>query len=101
MLEKDFQNIVVQYLNLKGWKVCHFGKATVRANKSITPVKYQGKGYPDLTAVHPKKGLMFVEVKTDKGVVSSYQQEWLDLLGMFAMAVVVRPKTFEEFKKLV
>ena len=44
---------------------------------------------------------MFVEVKTDKGVVSSYQQEWLDLLGMFAMAVVVRPKTFEEFKKLV
>lgn len=97
VLEKDFQNTLVAYANLKGYVVAHFTTCQVRPGKFITAAKYQGAGFPDLILSKKGRQTLFVECKTDRGVVSDKQQIWLDLLG----GHVVRPKDFDEFKKLL
>jgi hypothetical protein len=38
------------------------------------------RGFPDLMMVHPTRGGLFVELKTDLGKVTPEQQQWLDTL---------------------
>lgn len=67
--ERDFQGFVVSYAHLRGWMVWHDNDS--RGNIP---------GWPDLVLVRDGV-LMFVELKSEKGVVSKAQQAWLDALG--------------------
>ena len=69
MTESEFQTAVVELARWTGWLVFHDYDS--RRNTA---------GFPDLVLVHPQRGVLFCELKTEKGVVSGAQQRWLDTL---------------------
>lgn len=76
--EADWQAQVLDTLGYHGWRVAHFRTAMTRAGNFVTPVAGDGAGFPDLLAVHPKTGDMFVaELKSEKGRASAIQLQWL------------------------
>lgn len=49
-------------------------------------------GFPDIVAVHPDYGVVFLELKTVKGRVKPEQQRWIDTLTAAGQrAYIVRP----------
>ena len=67
--EAEFQQTVVQYAVLRGWRTYH-----THDSRRSNP------GYPDLTLVRDRR-IVFAELKTETGRVTHDQQEWLtDLL---------------------
>ena len=84
MTEAEFQNAVVDLAHVYGWKISHFGAARTKDGWS-TPVRYDGKGFPDCVFVYtgnrplPHR-VLFVEFKTDRGRLSPAQTDWGDWL---------------------
>jgi len=73
MTEAQFQQAVVDLARLRGWLVFHVHDSR----------RGLGAGFPDLVLVHQATGeLLFVELKTTSGRVSTAQQEWLDALQL-------------------
>jgi hypothetical protein len=51
------------------------------------------KGFPDIAGVFPSGKFFAIELKTDKGRLSTEQTEWITKLNMSgAMAIVLRSK---------
>ncbi len=76
-----FEQKIVEMAHLFGWKVASFRPGGSKKGFR-TPVKYDGKGYVDLTLVHPARGcVIFAEIKRDRGMVMSPEQgdwgEWI------------------------
>ena len=69
ILEKDFQNTVVEYATGMGWLFYH----TYDSRRST-------KGFPDLAMVREPR-LVFAELKSHKGILSDDQALWLEKLG--------------------
>jgi len=106
MTEAEFQNQIIKYAQLKGWEVMHVRKATQGAKgrnraRWVTPTSV--RGWPDLTLWHPKRGgMLFIEVKSDKGRVSPEQKAVLaSLTDAGQYAVFAKPKMWEELKNLL
>jgi hypothetical protein len=77
--EQQFQDAVAAMARYLGWKVAHFRPA--RAAKGWrTLAQYDAAGYPDLTMCRPPR-VIFAEMKSQRGLVSSRQKEWLTSLG--------------------
>lgn len=76
MTESEWQAQVCDLARTMGWKVTHFG--TLRTAKSwATPVRYDGKGFPDLVLVHPERAItMFRELKGAKTPLTAEQVRW-------------------------
>jgi hypothetical protein len=73
MTEREFQDAVVDVAHLWGWRVFHARAAGT--NKGWrTPIAYDGKGYPDLTMIHPKGYIIFAEMKRETGSSTSDDQ---------------------------
>lgn len=70
--EAAFQQALTNMATAFGWRWYH----THRSDRSP-------RGFPDLVLVRGVD-LIFAELKTDKGVVSGPQQEWIDSLGRVA-----------------
>jgi hypothetical protein len=84
--ERDLQRLVVDMASALGWT--HY--ATVYSVGA-------DPGYPDLTLVHPEYGVIWLELKTDRGRVSEAQREWLTrLLDAGQRAWLVYPGDTEE-----
>lgn len=90
MKEKAFENKIKAYLKQQGaWHVKYFANAYTRS------------GVPDLICCVNGKFLA-IEVKAEHGRVSelqNYQIEQIKKSG--GKALIVYPKDFEEFKKIV
>lgn len=83
--EKAWQAQVLAIARLAGWLVYH----PFDSRRSVP-------GFPDLTLVRGPR-LMFVELKTQKGRVTTDQQKWLDALGSASVEVYVwRPADHDE-----
>ena len=94
--EADFQDLVVRYAQMKGWRVAHFSIG--QTNKGYrTPVRYDGKGYPDVTAARNGQVIHF-ECKSAKGRVTAEQQAWIDALPD---AYVIRPADWPQIQELL
>ncbi len=79
MNEREFQDAVVDIAHLYGWRVFHARAAGT--NKGYrTPVAYDGKGYVDLTLVHPSAYIVFAEIKSAVGRLSDEQLAWGEML---------------------
>lgn len=93
--EADFQRRVIDAATLYGWRHCHTRRATVRHGRVATPTSVPG--WPDLVLWNPERGgVMFVELKTDKGVLSTDQQDALISLAKAGAYVDVwRPRDWE------
>lgn len=78
MSELEFQAAVIEAARLLGWRVAHFRPARTRRGWR-TPVQGDGRGFPDLVAVHPGRGAPLVrELKAGgRAKLSREQAAWL------------------------
>lgn len=94
--EAEFQKAVITLAKLHRWKVMHTQPAQIRPGRWITP-NTGNQGFPDLVMTHPFRGTIFVELKTNKGVVSELQWDWINSLEDSGEEVYVwRPKDLEK-----
>jgi hypothetical protein len=96
--ERAFQQAVVTLATMTGWLVYHPLPAMNSRGHWRTPT--QGHtGFPDLVLAHPKRGVLFVELKSAIGRVSESQRNWLDTLELAgAEAYVWRPTDMPAIK---
>jgi len=82
LTEKDLQSAVLEVMKWQGWLTYH----TFDSRKSEP-------GFPDVVAVKGSR-LMFIEFKSERGKISTFQVEWLDrLIKTCGEVYVVRPST--------
>ena len=67
--EKELRQQVVDLAKVLGWKA-YFTWTSI----------HSPRGMPDLILCKPPR-VIFAELKTEKGKITPYQQEWLDLLA--------------------
>lgn len=90
LTEAQFQRRVTDYCNLRGLRWHH--EQDSRRSKA---------GYPDLTIAGPK-GVVWLELKTEKGRVKPEQQAWIDTLRAAGCdALIVRPQHWDDVKALL
>jgi hypothetical protein len=76
--EADFQQKVISYAKLSGWRCVHIRPARV-GERWVTP--YQGdSGLPDLVLARDGRVLL-VELKSDSGKPTLDQRAWLEAAG--------------------
>lgn len=78
MTEAAFQQVVIDYGTLLGWKIAHFRAARTKTGW-VTPVAADGKGWPDLILVRGNR-IIAAELKSAKGRATAEQTAWLDAL---------------------
>lgn len=77
--ERSFQSAIVELAGYCGWHVNHALPAQIRPGVWRTHVMGD-TGFPDLVLAHPKRGVIFAEVKTIRGRLTNGQKSWLDAL---------------------
>ena len=89
MSEKDWQIQVLDLAQNCGWKAYH----TFDSRRS-------NPGFPDLVLVRGVQ-VLCLELKTEKGVVSDAQQEWIDKLDKAKRveAAVARPSNWPDIER--
>lgn len=91
LTEIDFEKQLVELAHQFGWMVAGFRAAGGGNQGWRTPVKYDGKGYPDLTLIHPDGHVIFAELKRDKGSKTYPEQEqWGQVLYQVANQIAMR-----------
>ena len=90
--EKDLREQVRDLCDLYRWKM-YFSWTSI----------HSPRGFPDLVLVHPgKQRIIYAELKSDKGKLTSEQQEWIDVLWECGQDVYVwRPADIEEIARLL
>jgi hypothetical protein len=76
--EAQWQAQVVQLAHTFGWLVQHTRPAKV-GDKWMTPITGD-VGFPDLVLVHPDRGVVFAELKAERGRLSKGQVRWSSTL---------------------
>lgn len=72
MTEAEFQAQVIGLAEMRGWQVMHVRRAVAgRKGKWLTPTSLAG--WPDLVLFKPGRGILYRELKTDRGRVSADQ----------------------------
>jgi hypothetical protein len=95
--EDDFQDKVMDLAKRCGWMVCHYLPAIRQSGRISTAIKGD-RGAPDL--ILARRGVvLLVELKTNKGVVSSDQRRWLDALDGYGD--VWRPRDWDRIVEVL
>jgi hypothetical protein len=95
MREADFQKNVVELAQITGWRI-HHDRGDYRECIAGDP------GFPDL--VIARRGLVhFMELKSDRGVVSEHQRAWIEELRVGARysVGVYRPSDIDMIGKIL
>jgi len=89
--ERLFQDKVVQIAKMNGWEIMHVVPHQVRPGvwRSDAP------GFPDLVLAHPLRGVIFAELKTERGKLSVDQKRWATALIKHGEYYVWRPNQLE------
>ena len=90
--EKDLREQVRTLCDLFGWKM-YFSWTSI----------HSPRGFPDLVLCNPEqKRVVYAELKSEKGTVTPYQQEWLDTLEACGQEVYLwRPGDIENIARLL
>ena len=85
--ERDLREQVRDLTRLFGWKM-YFSWTSI----------HSPRGFPDLVLAHPnKRRVIFAELKSEKGKLTAYQEEWLQVLRDCEQEVYVwRPGDIED-----
>lgn len=78
MKEADWQRQVIQLAMTFGWMVQHSRVSKV-GDRHMTAITGH-VGFPDLVLAHRTKGVVFVELKAEKGSLRKEQVKWRDTL---------------------
>lgn len=90
--EADFQRRVIALAESCGWRVF-----SLPDSRRVTC-----PGWPDLVLAHERWGVVFAELKTDKGKVSGEQRWWHERLRAAGCRVEVwRPGDWYRIKQLL
>jgi hypothetical protein len=79
MTEAELLSNVIELSSVLGWRCAHFRPA-VTSHGWRTAVSGDGKGFPDLVLVRDR--VLFVELKSARGTLTTDQQDWLFALGV-------------------
>lgn len=74
--------------DIHGWSTHHSRPAQTSKGRWMTNGSV---GFPDLVLSHKTKGLLFAELKSDKGKATKAQLAWLERLSPFCEAYLWRP----------
>lgn len=84
--EKQFQQQIIGLARTLGWRVYH----PYDSRRSVP-------GFPDLVLVHPARGVLWRELKTEKGRASPAQHDWLHaLIEADQDATIWRPRHWND-----
>ena len=75
-----------------GWSVHHSQPSMTRTGRYITT---GSTGFPDIVMAHKERGLLFCELKTEKGRASEAQLHWLSTLKPHAECYLWRPSDLD------
>ena len=89
MTEAELSDAVLELAHLFGWRVLLVRPART-SHGWRTPFGADGVGWPDLTLLRGQR-LVVAELKSERGRLTSTQQDWLDALGTVAEVHVWRP----------
>jgi VRR-NUC domain len=96
--EKLFTQQVIDLARWHQWRLCHFRAGINRRGQWQTAIQGD-RGFPDLVLVRRDK-LIFAELKTHSGRITSEQDQWLsDLKRAGCMAIIWRPNQFEQIEE--
>jgi len=70
--EKIWMDQVITLAKMNGWQVFHPSPHQVRPGV----FRSDGNGFPDLVLAHRERGLIFAELKTERGKMSTSQKVW-------------------------
>jgi hypothetical protein len=99
MTEADWQDQVIDYAHLKGWRVAHFRPART-AHGWRTPVTADGAGFPDLVCVRER--VVIAELKSEKGKITAEQARWIGALVKARAEVYVwRPSDWPQVERVL
>jgi hypothetical protein len=99
--EAAFQQVVIDVARWHGWKVFHPLPAQNARGRWRT-AQAGDTGFPDLVLAHPKRGVIFAELKSAMGKLSDRQQAWIDTLRQAGAEVYVwRPADIEQIKAIL
>lgn len=77
--ERQFQTVIIELAQWQGWMIYHpLPAQNSRGNWRTAQAGHIG--FPDLVLAHPKRGLIFAELKTAIGKLTTNQQNWIDTL---------------------
>lgn len=116
--EAAFQDSVIGYLTLNGFRIAHFKPVQTIKGEWLTPVAADGAGFPDLIAVRPPKLIppradragyerpalqLALELKVEPNTPSKKQLEWLEYFAQVegCEAAVLYPRDWEKLEALV
>jgi hypothetical protein len=89
--EREFMRQVIQLAHMHGWR--HFHNLYSIGSD---------RGWPDLVLVHPKRGVIYAELKSEIGVLRLEQQQWLLDLDQAGQKVFVwRPGQLDEINRIL
>lgn len=89
--EREFQDMIAAYGRLQGWELQYH---TFDSRRSA-------RGFPDLVLVRPPR-LVFAELKSERGKLTSWQETWLLGLRMAgAEAYCWRPSDWPDIERLL
>ena len=78
MNEAEFQRAIIEAAKYTGWLVFHAKPAQLGGSWAT---HFDGDvGFPDLVLAHSDRGLLFAELKTERGKVTPGQRSWLNVL---------------------
>ena len=100
LTEAQFQRQIVDLARLYGWEDFH-----VRAGRTADSWRVPGsgslaQGWPDLCLVRGNR-LLFIEVKTDAGKLTTHQERVLDVLRLAAEVHVWRPRDWSFIEAVI
>ena len=95
--ERDFQATVIEYARARAWKVAHFHDSRRQVGGKFVGDS-DAAGFPDLVMVRDKE-ILFVELKSEKGRLSSAQLGWCQALIGAAETCIWRPRDWPEIER--
>jgi hypothetical protein len=99
--ETAFQQVVIDVARWHGWLAFHPLPAQNARGRWRT-AQAGDTGFPDLVLAHPKRGVIFAELKSAIGKLSDAQQTWLATLKQAGAEVYVwRPADIEQIKAIL
>jgi hypothetical protein len=90
--EASFQAQVKSLAYIHGWSLHHSQPSMTRTGRYITT---GSTGFPDIVMAHEQRGLIFAELKTEKGKASEAQLHWLRTLHPHAECYLWRPSDID------
>jgi hypothetical protein len=93
--EKIWMDQVITLAKMNGWQVFHPTPHQVRPGV----FRSDGVGFPDLVLAHRERGLIFAELKTERGKMSAAQKVWGLSIAPHAEWYMWRPSQIELIAK--